>query len=124
MQKDIVQQTDAESLLSISRAVACICVDDMHHLLVSRVSNVQCVLCGSYSCHVSQAFLARLSIKTCSVAVAGMPSNTLTNLQWSERATAVMSFLVLLAGALGGVQCLTNMNFKRDTLLFGSAKSD
>lgn len=53
-----------------------------------------------------------------------MPSNTLTNLQWSERATAVMSFLVLLAGALGGVQCLTNMNFKRDTLLFGSAKSD
>ncbi len=35
-----------------------------------------------------------------------------------------MSFLVLLAGALGGVQCLTHMNFKRDTLLFGSAKSD
>ncbi|KAA6423518.1 MAG: hypothetical protein FRX49_06578 [Trebouxia sp. A1-2] len=52
------------------------------------------------------------------------PSNSLTNLQWSERATAVMSFLVLLAGALGGVQCLTHMNFKRDTLLFGSAKSD
>ena len=55
----------------------------------------------------------------------GVPgSNSLTNLQWSERATAVMSFLVLLAGALGGVQCLTHMNFKRDTLLFGSAKSD
>ena len=56
---------------------------------------------------------------------AGLPGdNSLTNLQWSERATAVMSFLVLLAGALGGVQCLTHMNFKRDTLLFGSAKSD
>ncbi|KAL3138086.1 hypothetical protein ABBQ38_005316 [Trebouxia sp. C0009 RCD-2024] len=51
-------------------------------------------------------------------------SNSLTNAQWSERATAVTSFLVLLAGAFGGVQCLTHMNFKRDTLLFGSAKSD
>lgn len=58
-------------------------------------------------------------------ASAGLPaSNSLTNAQWSERATAVTSFLVLLAGAFGGVQCLTHMNFKRDTLLFGSAKSD
>ena len=55
---------------------------------------------------------------------ADTPSNSLTNAQWSERATAVVAFLVLLFGALAGVQCLTNMHFKRDTLLFGSAKQD
>lgn len=55
---------------------------------------------------------------------ADTPSNSLTNAQWSQRATAFVAFLVLLTGALAGVQCLTNMHFKRDTLLFGSAKQD
>ena len=77
---------------------------------------------------VRQVFLAGKAVSTTDSgfsASAGLPaSNSLTNGQWSERATAVTSFLVLLAGAFGGVQCLTHMNFKRDTLLFGSAKSD
>ena len=105
----------------------CMSLVELRGKLYERITAEYCV-----GCQHEASFLRRVKhfelLAAVQLAVsrfpAGVPSNSLTNLQWSERATAVMSFLVLLAGALGGVQCLTHMNFKRDTLLFGSAKSD
>ncbi|KAK9828754.1 hypothetical protein WJX72_001930 [[Myrmecia] bisecta] len=44
--------------------------------------------------------------------------------QWATKAIAWTSFIILLFFTLAGICCLTNMQFKRDSLLYGRAKAD
>ncbi|KAK9831814.1 hypothetical protein WJX74_010478 [Apatococcus lobatus] len=53
-----------------------------------------------------------------------LPSGGRNSLNWQTDASAWLSFILIVAFLAAGIHCLTNMQFKKDSLLYGRAKAD
>ncbi|KAK9853600.1 hypothetical protein WJX84_012419 [Apatococcus fuscideae] len=53
-----------------------------------------------------------------------LPSGGRDSLNWQTDSSAWLSFIVIVVFLAAGILCLTNMQFKKDSLLYGRAKAD
>ena len=58
------------------------------------------------------------------VAGGTLPSGGRDSLNWQTDAVAWLSFIIIVVFLVAGIYFLTNMQFKKDSLLYGRAKAD
>lgn len=70
------------------------------------------------------AIITDLTAIVANIAGGTLPTGGRASLNWQTDAAAWLSFILIVAFLAAGIHCLTNMQFKKDSLLYGRAKAD